>query len=143
MTQMTNDELSGAGDVSAAKMAQVIPFERPPSDVQRALQERAQSLIDRERERRVRKPEPLKWAIMLALALVPVVFLLTAVDGFLRVFHQVNELYKDLPAPEVAAEPASEVSPVWVSDEPGVVLLQPLEAGDAGGARPAPEGSAE
>jgi hypothetical protein len=125
MNHMSNEGLSGAVGASTVKTAQVIPFERPPTDVQRALQERAQTLMDLDRERRATKPEPLKWGIMLLLALVPVLFLLTAVDAFVRVFHHVNAMYMNMPAPEAPAQEAGP-APVMVSDEPGVVLLQPL-----------------
>jgi hypothetical protein len=124
MNHMSNDGLSEAVGASSVKTAQVIPFERPPTDLQRAIQERAQTLMDLDRERRATKPEPLKWGIMLVLALVPVLFLLTAVDAFVRVFHHVNAMYANMPEPEPVQEAGP--APTLVSDEPGVILLQPL-----------------
>jgi hypothetical protein len=82
---------------------------------------RAQEAIDRdlERDREVRKPQPLKRLIIFFIALIPVVLIFGAVDSFLRVFYRINEMYLSQPPAEQAAGEAP------VSPTPGVVILQP------------------
>src|SRR5687767_9744805 len=65
--------------------ARVLPFERPPSDLQRAIQQRAQESLERSRERAKTKPAPLKWTLTFLLALVPVLLLVLGIDAFVRV----------------------------------------------------------
>ena len=105
--------------------------------------------LDRDRDREANKPAPLRWLVILLIAAIPVILIFAAVDAFLRVFHKVNETYSTMPAPQ-QQEPAADSSPL-VSSQPGVVLLQPLEAAapketpaddqkPANGERPATEG---
>lgn len=111
---------------SPSKTARILPFERPPTNLQRAVQARAQEALERDRERSRGKPAPLRWAVMFLLALIPVGLLFAGVDAFVRAFHRINETYSKMPAPNPAPE---QVAPVQESpSEPGVVMLQPLEA---------------
>jgi hypothetical protein len=124
MSQHSEDRLeASAPEPVEPRSARVIPFERPQSDLQRAIQVRAQEALDRERDRATKKPAPLRWFIILLAAMVPVALIFGAVDGFLRVFYRVNEIYQSQPAPP-QQQPAS--APLQ-SSTPGVVLLQSYE----------------
>jgi hypothetical protein len=129
MTQHSEErlpEMDGAPSVRTG--ARILPFERPQSELQRAIQQRAQEALDRdaELEREKRRPQPLKWLTIFALACVPVLLTIVAVDGFLRVFHKVAAIYS-------AEPPAQEQQPAPTSDEPspsqpGVVMLESFDA---------------
>jgi hypothetical protein len=128
MTQHSEDRLSDSTPANPPPNpgARILPFERPQSDLQRAIQLRAQEAIERERarEREGRRPQPLKKLIVLALAIVPVMLIFGAADGFLRAMRQFTETYKSVPAPAPAVqqqEPVEESQP----PQPGVVMLQP------------------
>jgi hypothetical protein len=126
MTHHSEERLpdSAPGNAHTSSSARILPFERPQSDLQRAIQLRAQEAIDldRDRDREKKKPQPLRWIIITAIALIPVVLIFGAVDGFLRAFYRINESYKSEPAPQ--PPPVAEPEQPQVS-EPGVVLLQP------------------
>lgn len=131
MTQQSEERLPDSAPAAAhtSNSARILQFERPQSDLQRAIQVRAQEALDldRDRDREVKKPHPVRWIIIFVIALIPVVLIFGAVDGFLRAFYRVNESYKSAPAPAAtAAQPEPEVEP-QVS-QPGVVLLQPYDA---------------
>jgi hypothetical protein len=124
MTQHSEERLpetEGAPSVRAG--ARILPFERPQSELQRAIQQRAQEALDRDREldREKRRPQPLKWLTIFALASIPVLLTIVAVDGFLRVFHKVAETYSSAPAqqPQQAAPAETESS-----SRPGIVMLE-------------------
>jgi hypothetical protein len=138
MSQLPEDRLPASADADAAhspdsspsgshtsqpKLAQVLPFERR-SELQRAVQMRAVESIERQRARAAERPNPIRRVATFALALIPVALLFIAVDGLLRVFHHMNDLYNS-PEANAAAAPA-EAAPEEPSEpEPGVVLLQP------------------
>ncbi|HEX7012393.1 MAG TPA: hypothetical protein VF161_06595 [Steroidobacteraceae bacterium] len=122
MTQHSEERLpDDATSLARSESARILPFERPQSDLQRAIQQRAQEAIDLdlERDREVRKPRPLKRLIVFVVALIPVVLIFGAVDGFLRAFYRINEMYLSQPPAEQAPSEAP------VSSTPGVVILQP------------------
>ena len=100
--------------------------DRPPTELQRALQQRAQESLERSRDRAKTKPAPLKWAVMFVLALVPVLALVAGIDAFVRVFHKINDYYSKLPVP--APEPAPTVYEP-VEQRPGIIILEtpPIE----------------
>ncbi|MGH8187475.1 MAG: hypothetical protein ACREUC_13015 [Steroidobacteraceae bacterium] len=133
MTNLSEERLPEAESPTAAdgpSSARILSFERPRSDLQRAIQQRAQDAIarERERDREVRRPRPLRTLIILAAATIPVLLLFGAVDGFVRAMHTAYDRYFSQPAP---APPAQPVEPAPQSSEPGVVLLQPYEAPQA------------
>lgn len=142
MTQHSEERLpetEGAASVNAG--ARILPFERPPSDLQRAIQQRAQEAldVDRERDREKRRPKPLKWLAIFALACIPVLLTVTAVDGFVRVFHKIVATYSE--APPTQEQQAAPSEPEAAS-QPGVVMLQSYEApADAQHSVPAPAAS--
>lgn len=124
MTQHSEERLPETeGAQSARAGARILPFERPQSELQRAVQQRAQETIDlnRERDREKRRPQPLKWLAIFALACIPVALTLGAVDGFLRVFHQVTETFTSMPVPEAQEQ---QVAPEEVQSTPGIVMLE-------------------
>lgn len=136
MTQHSEDRLSDGPSANPQPNpgARILPFERPQSDLQRAIQVRAQETIDRERARarEGRRPQPLRKLIVLALAIVPVLLIFGAADGFLRAMRRFTDTYKSAPAPAVQPqEPVEEIHP----SQPGVVFLQPYEI-DGGQADP-------
>jgi hypothetical protein len=102
--------------------------ERAPTELQRAMQQRAQESLERSRERAKTKPAPLKWAVMFVLALVPVLLLVAGIDAFVRVFHQINDYYSKLPVP--APEPAPTVHEP-VEQRPGIIMLESPPTEDA------------
>jgi hypothetical protein len=139
MTQHSEERLpetEGAPPVRGG--ARILPFERPPSELQRAIQQRAQETLDvgRERDREKRRPQPLKWLAIFALACIPVLLTIGAVDGFLRVFHKVMATYTSEPpaAQEQQAEPSA------VQSQPGVVMLESYDTpSDPQRSAPAPD----
>jgi hypothetical protein len=128
MTQHSEERLSETeGAPSVRTGARILPFERPQSELQRAIQQRAQETIDlnRERDREKRRPQPLKWAAIFALACIPVALTLGAVDGFLRVFHQVTATFTSMPAPQAQEQQGPTED---VQTTPGIVMLESYEA---------------
>ena len=122
MSQYSEDRLQTPFE-ERAQSARILPFERPQSDLQKAVQQRAQEAIELNRHRaQTQKPPAARWIIGLAVALVPVLLLLGSVDGFLRVFHRINSMYENMPAPTPA--PAAEEP---FESEPGVVMLRPMD----------------
>ncbi|AMN45688.1 hypothetical protein ACG33_00910 [Steroidobacter denitrificans] len=101
-----------------------VPFEPPLTELQRAIQWRAQAAndADRERESEARRPKPLKWLITFILALVPVVMIFGALDAFLRVYYRLIDTYL-VTQPGVEFQPEQTDSP----PQPGIVLLQPYD----------------
>ena len=95
--------------------------ERPPTELQRAMQQRAQESLERSRDRAKTKPAPLKWTVMFVLALVPVLVLVAGIDAFVRVFHKINDHYSKLPVP--TPEPAPTVYEP-VEQRPGIIILE-------------------
>jgi hypothetical protein len=129
MSHQSEDRLSESASGTANPVsARILPFERPRSELQRAIQERAQEAIDidRDREREVKRPQPLKWLIIFVIALIPVILIFGAVDGFLRAFYRINQAYS---APQNAQPQSNESS--GESPTPGVVMLQPYNDKDA------------
>jgi hypothetical protein len=138
MSQQSEERLesAAAGQSPSQPTVRILPFEPRQSDLQRAIQQRAQEAIDRERDRdrEERKPKPLKWLIIAAIASLPAVLMFSAVDSFLRVFHQYMETsFSSQPqdasqgsgtqsAPAANAEPEAAAAP----SEPGVVMLSPV-----------------
>ena len=125
MTQHSEERLPETeGAPSARAGARILPFERPQSDLQRAIQQRAQDALDRDAEldREKRRPQPVKWLTIFALACIPVLLTIGAVDGFLRVFHKVAAMYTSAPPAQEQQAPSDAQS------EPGVVMLESYDA---------------
>ena len=125
--------------VPAGATARVIPFERPQSELQKAVQQRAQESIDRERDRAAsHKPPAWRRAIVLALAVVPVVLTFGAALGFMGALRQFNTAIFESAKSEAARAP--QAAPPSTQTEPGVVLLESYDksGGARQGAAPAP-----
>ena len=110
--------------------ATILPFERPQSELQKAVQMRALDHMERirKREEEKRRPHPLRVAIVVILAAIPVVLIVGAVDKFLTAIQKYNASFDSAPA---QTQPQPEPpQPIESSSEPGMVYLQPnLEAG--------------
>lgn len=120
--------------------ARILPFERPQSDVQRAVQQRAQETIEREEARskvKVTKFTPLRWAVLILIAAIPMALTLGAVDGILRAMGMVNAMYVKQDAERAKQAPPPAVEEESAPPEPGVVLLKPIAPAPA--AQPAPQ----
>lgn len=126
MTQHSEERVAAPAEIPSAKSARILPFERPPSELQRAIQQRAQEAMERDRDREKIRPAWWRWAVVLMLAIVPVFLIFGAVDGFLRAFYRYNEIFST-PAP--SAEPTPQQS-----SQPGVVMLESFEAQTQGSA---------
>ncbi len=128
MTQHSEERLPETqGEQSVRSGARILPFERPPSELQRAIQQRAQEAldVDRERDRETRRPRPLKWLTIFALACIPVLITIVVIDGFVRVFHKVNDMYSsEPPAQQQQAIPSDTDSTTQSTSTPGVVMLE-------------------
>lgn len=122
MTQHSEDRIEDAAPPPSTS-AQILPFERPQSELQRAVQQRAQERMDLDRERSRSKPAPLRWALIALIALIPVVLVFGAIDRLLHVFYKINDQFQSAPATQ-PAQP--QVQPAPTPSEPGVVILQPV-----------------
>jgi hypothetical protein len=142
MTQHSEERLPETeGAPTARAGAQILPFERPQSELQRAIQQRAQQALDRDAEldREKRRPQPVKWLTIFALACIPVLLTIVAVDGFLRVFHKVADMYSDPPAQQQQAAPEAPDQ-----SRPGIVMLESYDApSNAQGSTAAPQGNSQ
>lgn len=110
-----------------AQGARILHLKSTHYDLQRAIQQRAQESVEREAEldREARRPKPLKWAIAFVIACIPIAATLFMVDGFLRVFHQyLGTISKQ--EQEQAQSQAAEAEAQAPSNQPGVVMLQPI-----------------
>jgi hypothetical protein len=128
MTHSSEERLDDPGAESKSASARILPFQRPPTDLQRAVQMRAQEAIDRdlERDRERSQRAPVRRSIMLVLALIPVAVVVSGIDAFVRVFHHINDTYSKMPAPSEQPAVPAEIT----TQEPGVVMLQPYVEDD-------------
>jgi hypothetical protein len=127
MSQQSEERLaeSSSADADAPPGARILHL-KTQSDLQQAIRQRAQYSLERERDldQEARRPKPLKWLIIASIAAIPVVLTFTAVDGFLRALQKyvataVATQPQGQPAQAAPEEPLQ-------SNEPGVVLLQPM-----------------
>jgi hypothetical protein len=104
--------------------ARVIPFEKPQTVLQRAVQARAQEQI----ERLQYKPKipPLRLFVTFCVALLPVLVLLGAADVAVRGIHLLITLQAAKRGVEQSA-PAPQLAPTPIEAQPGVVLLVPSQ----------------
>jgi len=105
--------------------AQVLPFERPQSDVQRAVQQRAQEAMELNRARSKFQVTPLRWFLIFVVATIPVFLTSAALDGVLRGMHMLDALYDKQDAERAAREPPAAIETPDVQ-VPGVVMVRPL-----------------
>jgi len=148
MSQHSEELLSesASAEQNGAPSARILHMKGRQYDLQKAIQQRAQESVEREAalDKEERRPKPLKWAIALIIAAIPIVLTLTAVDSFLRVFHkymgtvseQAQQQQEQAEAEAAAAAAAAEAAAPLKSNEPGVILLQPLRAPEKGQSQP-------
>lgn len=139
MSQQSEERLSESAQAeSTTQSAQILHLKSRQYDLQKAIQQRAQESLDREAalDKERRRPKPLKWLVVMAIAAIPAVLTLVAVDGFLKVFHkylgiaaaQVQQQQEEAAAAAEAAQP--------LQSEPGVVMLQPMNVPEQAPAEP-------
>ncbi|HEY8539910.1 MAG TPA: hypothetical protein VIL28_13660 [Steroidobacteraceae bacterium] len=120
-------EKSAFGEPTALPTAQVLPFERQ-SELQKAVQQRAQETIDRERDRAAAyRPKPLRRAITLLLATIPVFLTFGAAISFIGVLKRFNATVFGTSAPTQTQEAASPAPAPEMPPNSDVVILQPYD----------------
>lgn len=151
MSQQSEECLpeSASAEQNGEPGARILHLKGRQYDLQKAIQQRAQESVEREAalDQEQRRPKPLKWAIALLIAAIPMFLTLTFVDSFLRVFHKyldttvetANRQAEEQAAAAAAAAAAEEARAPVTSDEPGVVMLSPLLVPQDQGAQPAPQ----
>ena len=134
MSQQSEECLpeSASAEQNGVPGARILHMKGRHYDLQKAIQQRAQESVEREAalDHEQHRPKPLKWAIALLIAAIPIALTLVAVDSFLRVFHKyldvtVETANKQAEEQAAAAAAAEAQAPV-TSAEPGVVMLSPL-----------------
>lgn len=110
--------------------ARIVPFERPQSELQRAVQQRAQESMARERDRANQRPAPWRRALLLLLATVPVVLTFGAALAFVGALRQFNSAILNS-APAESAPQASQTPANSQGRAPEVVMLQEFAAPSA------------
>ncbi len=131
MSQQSEERLpeSTPGDPSAPG-ARILHMKSTQYDLQRAIQQRAQESVEREAslDREERRPKPVKWLIIFAIACLPIALTLFMVDGFLRAFHKYLSTTSQQQQQQLQqqAEQSATTEATLQSSEPGVVLLQPM-----------------
>lgn len=137
MSQQSDERLTESAQSEAnAAGARVVHLKARHYDLQKAIQQRAQESVEREAalDEEQRRPKPVKWLIAMAIAAIPALLTLTAVDGFLKVFHKYLDVavesaerqQAEAEAAAAAADAAAEAAAPLRSNEPGVILLQPI-----------------
>lgn len=148
MSQQSEERLteSDSADPNDAPGARILHLKARQYDLRKAIQQRAQESVEREAklDEEQRRPKPLKWMIALAIAAIPVLLTLTAVDGFLRAFHKYLGVAVES-AERQAAEAAAAAPPEEISQpsEPGVVMLSPMAVSEQQPAAPPARDSAQ
>jgi len=117
MTQSSEERVPSPGDDSST--ARILPFERPQSELQRAVQQRAQERIEAEQIKP--KVSNVRRLMTLIAALVPVLLTLAGFLVAVQAVRFVTSLYATPPAP--AEAPAAEQAPE--PSQPGVIMLVP------------------
>ena len=141
MSPPSEQLLPESADSSSPPSARILQMKSTQYDLQRAIQQRAQESVERERQldEEQRRPKPLKWLIVTAIAAIPVVLTLTAVDGFLRAMHRyIDVAVASAPQNQTPSNDQSGAEPAQQSSEPGVVLLQPMGSPEQAKAPDAP-----
>jgi hypothetical protein len=149
MSQQSEERLSEstrAESTAPTQSARIVHLKsRQQNVLQQAIQQRAQETLEREAalDKERRRPKPLKWLVVSLIAAIPAVLTLTAVDGFLKVFHkylgiaaaQVQKQQEEAAAAEAAAQP--------IQTEPGVVMLQPMNVPEQASPAEQPAGATQ
>ncbi|HEY4367550.1 MAG TPA: hypothetical protein VGN07_10005 [Steroidobacteraceae bacterium] len=114
-----------ADSAQSQPTARVLPFERPQSEVQRAVQQRAQEAMELSRARSKFQVTPVRWLVIFVIAAIPALLTSAAMDAILRGMHLLDAMYDKQDAERAAKAPPVEIQEPEVQ-EPGVVMLRPL-----------------
>ena len=117
MTQSSEERLPQPTDTPSS--ARIIPFERPQSELQRAVQQRAQERLEAEGNKP--KASKVRRVLTFAVALIPVTLIFS---GFLVAVHAVRVITSLYAKPNVT-QPSEQIETVPDVQEPGVVILMP------------------
>ena len=117
MTQSSEERLPQPTDTPSS--ARIIPFERPQSELQRAVQQRAQERLEAEGNKP--KASKVRRVLTFAVALIPVTLIFS---GFLVAVHAVRVI-TSLYAKPNATQPTEQIETVPDVQQPGVVILMP------------------
>jgi hypothetical protein len=121
LRSMSNPSEERASDPALpSTTARIVPFQRPQSDLQRAVQERAQELMARDRDRANQRPPAWRRVLIFALASVPVFMTFGAALAFVGALRQFNTAILNSPSPA----PAPQVQSGGPPSDSGVVMLQ-------------------
>ena len=129
MTQSSEERVPQSSDPSPG--ARIIPFERPLSELQRAVQQRAQERLEAESVKP--KVSKARRIITFAIALIPVALIFS---GFLVAVHAVRVITSLYATPATQTTQPMEEAPE--PQQPGVVILVPEKTAPAEPATPAP-----
>ena len=129
MSQHSEERVPEETNAAPAK-AQVLPFERPQSELQKAVQQLAQERIDLERERAQRqKPAVWRRVLVLALAAIPMFITFGAAITFVGALRQFNSAVfsskSQQASPQQTNPSSSQAGQTRAPVDPDVVLLQP------------------
>ena len=106
MSQRPEEPLSD--EPAAPQKARVIPFERPQSELQRAVQIRAQERIDAESVKP--KRSPVRSILTLAAALVPVLLIFSGFFVAVQAVRLITSLYATAPQSQAAPQQSEDLS---------------------------------
>lgn len=135
----TPEERSSDVVIPLPVKGRVVPFERAQqSELQLAVQQRAQDHIDRERARP--KPSATRVAVTIAIAIIPVLVIMGVIDTAMRVFGLFTfKLDEFTSRPRVAAPAPETAEPVpAVEQAPDIIFVVPQEQQPDGVTPPAP-----
>jgi hypothetical protein len=119
-------EQRAPGGSQSLPTAQVLPFERPQTELQKAVQQRAQETIDLARDRAAaHRPKPLQRVIVLLLATIPVALTFGAAIGFVGALKRFNATIFGGDSATEQPAPLPTSAPPDTAEESGVVILQP------------------
>ncbi|MBB6095140.1 hypothetical protein HNQ60_004030 [Povalibacter uvarum] len=124
MTHTSEERVPQApGSDDAPQSAQIIPFERPQNELQRAVQRRAQEHL----EALSVKPKKsfARQAITFAIALIPVGIIFTGFVVSVQAVRFISSLYLSPQATANVEQPAQPVVEDPPQQQPGVVMLLP------------------
>jgi hypothetical protein len=131
MSQQSEERVSDLAE-SPPATARVVPFERPQSELQRAVQQRAQEAIELERARAAsRRPPVWRRGLVLALATIPVFITFGAAVGFIGALRQFNSAVLNSQPAAPADNAGQTTSQPSTSLQGDIVMLQPLAPSNA------------
>jgi hypothetical protein len=123
MSHTSEERVSDDSPVPATS-ARIVPFQRPQSELQKAVQERAHEAMARDRDRANQRPAPWRRALVFVLATVPVVLTFGAALAFVGALRQFHSAVLASPPAQPPAHAAQ--TPASSTKSSDVVMLQPF-----------------